>query len=194
MTMLSTLGMFNYDDTLFDELSIPSGVDKELLIDSILFETAELEILYSDFDYLKKLIGLWSNRELATWEKLNELFNEEYNPLYNVDAYETLTENRDLYGTSTDTHNRDETNTNQVSGFNNESFKNSEKNITDENITIDGATTDKGTITTTNRRYGNIGVTMNQQMVEAELRVRPKMNIINYITNSYKNRFCLLVY
>ena len=202
MTMLSSLGMYNYNDTLFDNLQLPSGINKDDVIDSILFETAELELLYSDYDYLKDLIGLWSKRELPTWEKLLELFNEDYNPLYNVDAWETLTENRDLHGTrnieESGNNTEDATNTIKVTGFNNNSFTNSEQTTVDvdrnNTSNSDEISSDTGTITTTNRRYGNIGVTMSQQMVDAEMRVRPKMNIINYITESYKKRFCLMIY
>ena len=43
-------------------------------------------------------------------------------------------------------------------------------------------------------RYGNIGVTTSQQMAEQEIELAPKLNITNYIIDSFKNRFCLLVY
>ena len=42
--------------------------------------------------------------------------------------------------------------------------------------------------------HGNIGVTTSQQMLEQELEVAPKLNITNYIVDSFKKRFCLLVY
>ena len=49
-------------------------------------------------------------------------------------------------------------------------------------------------ITHTSRIHGNIGVVPSQQMLEAELNVAPKLNIMNIIIESFKNRFCLLVY
>lgn len=49
-------------------------------------------------------------------------------------------------------------------------------------------------ITHTSRIHGNIGVTTSQQMLESELEVAPKLNIMNIIIESFKNRFCLLVY
>ena len=42
--------------------------------------------------------------------------------------------------------------------------------------------------------HGNIGVTTSQQMLEQELEVVPKLNVINYMIDSFKNRFCILVY
>ena len=203
---ISTLGLYEYDETLFDKLVIPNDVDKELLINNLLLETAELEVLYADIETMRFAIGQWSNKELPTWNKLNELFNEEYNPLYNVDAWETLTETHDLEykHDNVDTHDLsyddDTTTTNEVSGFNSSEFKNSNRDIVDGTrtdsgtITTDGTDTDKGTIVRENRRYGNIGVTMAQDMAKKEMDMRPQMNMINYIINSYKNRFCLLVY
>ena len=41
---------------------------------------------------------------------------------------------------------------------------------------------------------GNIGVTTSQQMLEQELLVSAKLNVYNYIMESFKNRFCLEIY
>ena len=53
---------------------------------------------------------------------------------------------------------------------------------------------DESETTRTSRIHGNIGVTTSQQMLEQELEVAPKLNIMNIIIESFKNRFCLLVY
>ena len=54
---------------------------------------------------------------------------------------------------------------------------------------------DTGTVerTVTETEYGNIGVTMSQQMIEAE-RELVKLNIYDYIIESFKQRFCILLY
>lgn len=49
-------------------------------------------------------------------------------------------------------------------------------------------------VTHVNRTHGNIGVTTVAQMIEGELETYPKINIIDYIVDSFKKRFCLLVY
>ena len=53
---------------------------------------------------------------------------------------------------------------------------------------------DESETTRTSRIHGNIGVTTSQQMLEQELEVAPKLNIINIMIDSFKNRFCILVY
>lgn len=54
--------------------------------------------------------------------------------------------------------------------------------------------TDNNTITRNSHIAGNIGVTTSQQMLEQELLVAPKLNVYNYIMESFKNRFCLEVW
>lgn len=53
---------------------------------------------------------------------------------------------------------------------------------------------DDVTVTRSGRVHGNIGVTTSQQMLQQELDIAPKLNITNIIIDSFKNRFCLLVY
>ena len=64
--------------------------------------------------------------------------------------------------------------------------------ITDTDTgTINHDTTDTGSITTT--RTGNIGVTSTQSLIK-EQRDVVQFNIMDYIINDFKNRFCLLLY
>lgn len=44
------------------------------------------------------------------------------------------------------------------------------------------------------RIHGNIGVTTSQAMAQAEVDVAPKLNVMNYMIESFKNRFCILVW
>ncbi len=44
------------------------------------------------------------------------------------------------------------------------------------------------------RIHGNIGVTTTQQMMTQELDILPKIHVDDYIINSFKERFCILVY
>ena len=44
------------------------------------------------------------------------------------------------------------------------------------------------------RIHGNIGVLTSQKMILEELNMSPQINIINYIVESFKRRFCIMVY
>ena len=67
--------------------------------------------------------------------------------------------------------------------------------------TTDGTQTDTSSWNETNtgsdtrsiRRTGNIGVTSSQQLVMQEIEVA-KINVMRYIIDSFKKRFCILVY
>lgn len=62
-------------------------------------------------------------------------------------------------------------------------------------VTTAGSDTESGTISTEleELEQGNIGVTTSQQMIEAEREI-VKFNIYDYIIESFKCRFCILVY
>ena len=160
---LSIMGMYEYDDSLFDGLDVPTYtdknnvvhvVDKTKVIQSILLNCAELEVIYPNFDTMKLAIGVWSAAEQDTWKKMYATVMMEYNPLWNVDA--------------------DIVNIGSVMGFNE-----------DDNWS-DAAKE-------TQRRTGNIGVTASQDLIQKERDIAD-FSIIRFITESFKKRFCIMVY
>lgn len=104
---LDLLGMFKYHPTLFDSFVIPEGLDKEVLTDNLLMESAELEVLYPDADFMESAIGRWSQKMLHVWTELYATTQYDYNPIWNKDGmiYETVT--RDLATTEDVTTNVD---------------------------------------------------------------------------------------
>lgn len=203
---MSILGLYNYDNTLFDTMQVPPEVDKDnILIPNLLAELAELEVLYPDPDVMKTLINVWSRKQLPVWNKLQATVNLEYNPIYNKDGYYEETETRDLENINRTTDIIRETvtdegsNTNSVAAFNSSAFENREKdvisnersNAAENSSTSDN--TDTGTVSRERHEYGNIGVTTTQQMINEEREV-VKFNMVNYIIEDFKQRFCILVY
>ena len=160
---LSIVGMYEYDNSLFDGLDVPTYTDKSGVvhvvnktdvINSILLNCAELEVLYPKFDTMKLAIGVWSAAEQDTWKKMFATQKAEYNPLWNVDA--------------------DIVNIGSVMGFN-------------ETTNWSDAAKE------TQRRTGNIGVTATQDLIQKERDIAD-FSIIRYITESFKKRFCLMLY
>lgn len=105
---LSIWGMYKRDNTIFDDMSIPTQVDREILVDNILEECSEMQILYTNWDYLKSAIDRWSARMVFTWQKIADTLDLEYNPIENYNRHEdytdtirhTGTENQDGASTS----------------------------------------------------------------------------------------------
>ena len=50
---ISILGLYQFDPTIFDNLQLPDGLDKDELVSNILIEGADLEVLYPNADFIK---------------------------------------------------------------------------------------------------------------------------------------------
>ena len=99
-TTLSPLGLYNWDNTIFDLMQIPTELDKPTLIDNLLAETAELEVLYPNPVIFKNLVGVWSAKQIEIWIRLYATTQYEYNPIENYNRYETGSDS----GTGRTTH------------------------------------------------------------------------------------------
>ena len=232
---LDLIGLYNYNPKLLDELVLPEAIEDKRgdLIDNLLLETAELEVLYPDPDFMQKAIGIWSKKQSPIWAELYDTTQYEYNPIWNKDG--KIVEERDLAGTEDvttnvdredkltdkntrnfedkETRNLSDVSDRDVFGFNSSTAAPAEKNTVsgtgtdtfnhtgtdtvdhtgtqDIDTTVDRDTTDTGTITRTEQ--GNIGLTSTQQLIQEQREV-VKFNILDYIINEFRDRFCLKVY
>lgn len=89
---ISILGMYNYDNTIFDDLELPEGIARDTLLQQIIFDNASLSLYITDPDTLKTAIGFWSRSQTVNWERLALALTEEYNPLHNYDRHEEWTD------------------------------------------------------------------------------------------------------
>lgn len=95
---LSVIGLYNYSENLFNGLSLPAGMtddDKSVLIENILFECADLEVLYPSWTFMYRAISSWSKKQLPTWTRIYNLSQMEYDPLENYNRTETVSETRE---------------------------------------------------------------------------------------------------
>lgn len=168
---LSIKGLYTWDKTLFDNMVLPEGVDRDLLITHILSEFGELEVLYPDSDYMKELIGYWSKMQMPTWDKWNEALKTDYDPINNYHKH--------TVHTGTD----DNTNTNKVKAYN------EQNNFVDYQQDISN-----GSKEFTRDVTGNIGIYSFQKLLGEEIDMRDKYNIYSLIARDFKLRFLLLVY
>ena len=180
--LISILSIYKYFPFVFDDFQTPDAMDKKLIIDTICKNCAELSLVYSAPDQLKNLIGIWSRSNVSIWERLFSLSETEYNPIENYNKTDVHTTQRGGQRKSAGKLK------NYSYGFNSD-----EKNPHDEseNEIQDNYTDgEEQNIHTT----GNIGVTTTQQMMEQEVLIRPKLNIYNYIAESFKQEFCIMLY
>lgn len=101
MSKLSILGLYQHDQSLFDNLQLPAEfttADRETLINNLLMECAEFECTYPAFDFCKAAIGFWSKARLPVWQKLYNTMSFVYNPIWNKDGKITETRTKEYSG------------------------------------------------------------------------------------------------
>lgn len=129
MATLSLLGLYNHDESLLNGLienlpnkfGIPSGyedsyytdvtIDPQTVIENLLVECAEFEILYSDFNALKRIIKIWSAKEKPVWQKMFNTTCYKYNPIWNKDGKTVWMERQTGSGTKQEKETGTKTNT-----------------------------------------------------------------------------------
>ena len=149
---------------------------------------------------------IWNVDGIVEETEIRDLTNSKTGT--NTDGYKRL-------NTGTETFNKTVTAkgsiTSQVKGYNETDWVDSEQSVPDTEDhddttrtpdlieTNDGHTTfgetytDKGKVTHTTKRTGNIGVTMTQEMLKAERDVA-MFDIYEKIMVSFKKEFCLMIY
>ena len=88
MAKWTLLGMYNYDNTIFNEMILPAGIDGDLLKQSLLIEKGEFEVLFPDPNFMKNAIKVWSAKWFRTFSEWLKGTQAEWNPIYNYDRYE----------------------------------------------------------------------------------------------------------
>lgn len=88
MQRMTLIGMYQYDETLFDGVNLPAGYDRDTFIESLMMEHGEKCVLYSNPSFLKDAITLWSKKSFLELQRIYEALSAEYDPIYNYDRYE----------------------------------------------------------------------------------------------------------
>lgn len=101
MAILSILGLYDYDPTIFDGLQLPTAADitdeadkvadpwipnKQAFIEYLCMECAELELVYPSAPTLSKMISVWSRARQPVWKALYNTLLYKYNPIWNKDG------------------------------------------------------------------------------------------------------------
>ena len=182
MAKISILGLYTWDNTIFDDMLVPDQLDKDTLVDNILNDYAEMEVIYPDSDFMKQAITQWSSMRLHAWERMQTVLYENYDPFINIkrDETRTITQTRDLTSNGT--------NTNQITAWNSSSFADRER----DNSNVK----DTGTVTTTENFHveGDSAITDAQDVLKKEMDVRIKYDLYRIIKNEFKERFLLMLY
>lgn len=219
---MTMIGLYNYDSALFDQLSLPDGIEKSDFINAFLLKYGECPVLYPRWEFMQFALGVWSKKWYHSIERIIYAFTEDYNPLHNFDRHEDYTDSEDIdrataaatKGTSSTSSETDEStgstdNTeNTVSAYNSDQYqpdtksessgtgtRNTTGSVTGSD-TIDQSGTDvtDRELKHTGHLYGNIGVTESTAMLQHEKELREKYNIIDIVCDMLYKEVCILVY
>ena len=204
--------LLDWDPTLFDDMVLPEDLDDEdgvvrkLITDDIILRHGDTPLFIPEPTVMKYYIQSWSTKMLPVFTRMWNACIAEYNPIENYNRSEYRTEttedtmgNTRTLDTATDTTGTNTTE-NSVSAENVVTFSPDNKTVEtpDLNVADTGTITDDGSydgsLTIDSNIHGNIGVTTSQQMLESELALVPKLDIIRIISDSWAAEFCLAVY
>lgn len=193
---ITLVGFYNYDNTLFDNITIPEQLDKDELIKKILIDSGEYPCIFTDLDFLKMSIENFFKIHNKTFQKWCNVLDMEYNPLENYDRIEDWTDNLNS-GTSASTSSNsggNTTSTNKISAYDSDVLHNntSDTVVSTDNASASNTETRSDASTHSGRIHGNIGVTTSQQMLQSEWDVS-KLNVYTSITEMFLNEFCIMV-
>lgn len=191
MYKISLLGLYTYDNTLFDQLYIPSifpavpgdtpfhyyTPNKDTLVNLILEKAADFPALYPNVDFMKFMCGVWSKNCEYMMCTLWETMNAKFNPIENYDRHSTIT--RSASSTSGGTV------TGAQTAFNSDTFKDTGKSTSSQ--------TAGGSETVTDYTHGNIGVRSGQELV-AQSREMALFKWYDIVSDDFISKFCVQIY
>ena len=215
--MLSKLTLSSFhmleEGALWDNLELPEGYNKEILVNEILRQGAEFSLLYPDYEFMKYQIGVWSHKFYHNFERWIAAYNFDYEALYNVDVTTTTTD--DALNTDNElrnhTNNRsgnsggqnqannsrskaayDATTLQPVEGGSN-SLSTSESFSDSESGSESNSHSWEHSQTITEVKQGNYGTTMSQELLIAEYNAW-RINIYQMIAELFVSEFCICIY
>lgn len=191
MYKISLLGLYTYDNTLFDQLYIPSifpavpgdtpfhyyTPNKDTLVNLILEKAADFPALYPNVDFMKFMCGVWSKNCEYMMCTLWETMNAKFNPIENYDRHSTIT--RTASSTAGGTV------TGAQTAFNSDTFKDTGKSTSSQ--------TSGGSESVTDYTHGNIGVRSGQELVE-QSREMALFKWYDIVSDDFISKFCVQIY
>lgn len=179
--------MHLWDEDLFDDIVLPDGMDKATVVNQIMLDNGLLEVVYPEHDLLKGLIKAHFLARQIDYQRLWDAVSQTYNPLYNLDRKNTLTEKTERSDNATGT--TATTNENKVSAFDSSTYQPSEELTGSTNSNTETQGQDVHTLES--HEEGSIGVITPQDMLRREFDIRRDWNIYKFISMDFREQFMI---
>lgn len=187
--------MILWDEDLFDDITLPSGMDKTTVVNQIMLDNGLLEVVYPEHDLLKGLIKAHFLARQLDYQRLWDAVSQTYNPLYNLDRKNTLTEKteRSENTTGNTTSNATQSTEQKVSAFDSSTYQPSEQMSGNTTDSTDATTDSQGqdVHTLESHEEGSIGVITPQDMIRREFNIRRDWNIYKFISMDFRDNFMI---
>lgn len=187
--------MHLWDGDLFDDITLPSGMDKATVVNQIMLDNGLLEVVYPEHDLLKGLIKAHFLARQLDYQRLWDAVSQTYNPLYNLDRKNTLTERteRTENTTGNTTTNANQSTEQKVSAFDSSTYQPSEQMSGNTSDNTDATTDSQGedVHTLESHEEGSIGVITPQDMLRREFDIRKDWNIYKFISLDFRDQFMI---
>ena len=90
MARITLWGFYQYDKTLFDNIVLPDGIDKDNLVAEIMRNSGDLYPYHQIPEYLKSNITFWFSRRLFDFDRMYKSLRMEYSPIDNYNRIEDI--------------------------------------------------------------------------------------------------------
>lgn len=191
-------GLYDYgqlrNDDLFEDMILPDHLDKEVVLNSILIECGELPVMWADYPFLKNHIRVWFKRKKPIFDKMVELKELEFNPLYNYDRFEEYEDSETENNSATSSGSGGATNTNAATSYESETFKNTDKQTSESSNSARSSSDTTRDFKHSAHLFGNIGVTTSVDMLVQAADEWYSRDIPQIIAEEFKCDFCIGLY
>lgn len=200
MTMRVTLnGFIQWNNpNIFEDVVLPSGIDKDVLIKTIIRKCGDMYTYHQDPNFLKEEITDWFNVAMyENFKRMYEAITATYDPIHNFSR--TKHDFEQNYGkvhseAEGETH-QGTSQENYVNSYDSATYKKDSKQEGKENASssneVDTNTSDALTVDST--ESGNIGNLKTSELIEAELSLR-RYNLYNQIASMFEDEFLVRIY
>lgn len=192
-----------YDNDLFDDITLPAGIDHDTVVNTILMESALNTPMYPEHDLFKMMIQNFFKKYYNNFDRYNRAMNEEYTPNENYrktdekKINDTVNKHEQLDGHQVNTFDDHEIKEDFKMAFDANDWKRTDR-FDDKVYNNDDYKQWNNTDTKTNRdgtvntvSHGLTGVYSNQKLIEEEVKLRAKYNVYKYISDLFYDEFMI---
>lgn len=161
--LLDAWTIHDIDNSIFDDMEVPVGADKQMIIETIMRKTMGLNVVVNEPRRLRILIKSWSHQRNFVWTRLFNTIKLRYNPIENYNRTEEHVRRNDHMDSHNETVENSRIGDNEKNGNNSDTA--SDRSVRTPNLTTQtdssGTTHVSGSSSSTTDSTNNVTGTHN---------------------------------